>query len=94
MIPLHFGLFAGPGPNGSPAVFFGAARLELRPKAAAILAKLASAPDGFPKRQLLGVVTDSKGSLRVHVHSIRQALPRGLTVEYVPEREAYRLATV
>lgn len=72
-------------------MFFGTTRLELRPKAATILAKLASAPDGFPKRQLLGAVTQSKGALRVQVHSIRQALPRGLTVEYVPEREAYRL---
>ena len=91
MRPLNFGIFALDDPA---AVFFGNARLPMTPMAARILAKLAAAPAGVPRGELIGTNGGvAKGeTLRVHICAIRQALPRELAIEYLPEREAYQLA--
>lgn len=91
MTPLNFGLFAVDQPA---AVYFGTARLNMPPMAARILTKLAQLPNGVPRAELVGTAggVAKSGTLRVHINTIRQALPRELGVEYLPDREAYRLA--
>ena len=91
MTPLHFGLFATVQPA---AVFAGEKRLDLTPMAARILIKLAERPAGVAKADLRGTNggVSTNDTLRVHVCAIRQALPRELTVEYVADAEAYRVA--
>lgn len=90
MTPLAFGLFAIEQPA---AVYAGQVRLDLTPMAARLLAKIAQAPGGAKKTELLGTNggVSRSDTLRVHVHAIRQALPRELAVEYMPEADAYRL---
>jgi len=91
MTPLNFGLFAVDQPA---AVYFGGQRLDLTPMAARILTKLARLPGGVPRAELIGTNggVAKSDTLRVHIHAVRQALPRELGVEYLPEREAYRIA--
>lgn len=91
MTPLNFGLFAVDHPA---AVYFGGQRLPLTPMGARILTKLAQLPGGVPRCDLIGTAggVAKSDTLRVHIHAVRQALPRELGVDYVPEREAYRLA--
>lgn len=91
MIPLNFGLFAVDQPA---AVYFGGQRLNLTPMAARILTKLARLPNGAPRAELIGTNggVAKADTLRVHICAVRQALPRELGVDYLPDREAYRLA--
>lgn len=92
MKPLNFGLFSTDKPA---AIYVGAQRLDLTPMAARLLAKLGSAPAGVKRSELLGTNggVPNSSTLRVHLCAIRQALPATLAVEYLPEAEAYQLAT-
>lgn len=92
MTPLNFGLFVEHQP---PTVFAGMTRLDLTPMAARLLAKLAAAPKPVARRDLIGTAGGVKtaDTLRVHLCAIRKVLPRELALEYLPEREAYQLAT-
>jgi DNA-binding winged helix-turn-helix (wHTH) protein len=90
MKPLSFGLFAIDKPA---AVYAGQTKLALTPMGARILIKLAERPGGVKKTELRGTNggVRKNDTLRVHVCAIRQALPRELTIDYLPDAEAYRL---
>lgn len=92
MTPLNFGLFVEHQP---PAVYAGLSRLDLTPMAARILTKLAAAPAPVKRADLIGTAGGVRKSdtLRVHLCAIRKALPGGLTLSYLPNLEAYQLAT-
>lgn len=86
MVPLPYGLAARV--DRAPAVFYGDQRLAMTPMAARLLIKLATAAPGVVKRQELvglgGKVPNSQ-TLRVHLHTLRRALPPQLAVLYVPD---------
>lgn len=92
MTPLAFGLIARV--DRHPAVFYGDKKLPMTPMAARLLIKLASAaPHVVLRSELVGMggrVPNSQ-TLRVHLHTLRRALPPTLAVEYVPDT-GYRLA--